>query len=327
MENRGKSFFFLVLFLVSVGIEVALASFRVEVTPVVGADRFETAVRIYEHFFRGERPRTFILTAGYGPNQEEWSPDALCAAPLASVLGSPLFLTRPNSIDPVTLSAIASGGFESGIVVGGPGAVSESVVSEIAKRGIKMKRLGGVDRYHTSALVAQEIKLLMSRNPELCFIASGENFPDAVAAGFLAGRLRAPVLLTRKNSVPFAVKAALNSLNIQRCVITGGEAAVSRSVESSLPSPVRIAGSDRYETSARLVRFAVETHGFSTEALFLATGEAFPDALLVSPAASACNSCVLLASPRPQKQELTLELLSDCLKPGRIYLVGRLRIE
>lgn len=325
-EQRFKKFVFLLICISLLFNQLAFASLEAETHSLCGSNRFETAVLVYREFFAERSPETFVLAAGYGPSFQDWSPDAVCASVLATVLDAPLFLTRRDSLDKQTLSEIESGGFKKAFVVGGESAVSSSVVVELAKRGVEVKRIGGIDRFHTSALVAQQLKLILGKNPEICFVVSGENFPDAVSSGFLAGKLQAPILLTKSSSIPFAVRAALNSLNIKKCVISGGEGAVSKAVERYLPSPVRICGLNRYETSMKLVRYAVEELGFSTETVFLATGETFSDALVISSAASLEGNCVLIVPPVPEKQATSVQFLAEFIRPRRIYLVGGLKI-
>src|SRR3712207_1457604 len=57
-------------------------------------------------------------------------------------------------------------------------------------------RIAGADRYSTAAQVA-----LATFAPDLdnIIVASGENFPDGLAASGLAGAVDAPVLLTASN--------------------------------------------------------------------------------------------------------------------------------
>lgn len=87
-------------------------------------------------------------------------------------------------------------------------------------------RLSGADRYETAAEVSA------AWTPEetvTVFLASGENYPDALSMGastFLEG----PLLLTRRDALPQATIDELDRLQPCFVVVVGGEAAVSDAV-------------------------------------------------------------------------------------------------
>lgn len=90
------------------------------------------------------------------------------------------------------------------------------------------------------------------------FIATGENFPDALGAAAAAGPALAPVLLVQTGAIPSETLAELNRLAPETIYIVGGTAVVSQAVEDALvalsfaPTVVRIAGTNRYDTAATL---------------------------------------------------------------------------
>ena len=88
------------------------------------------------------------------------------------------------------------------------------------------------------------------------YVATGENFPDALGAGPVAAIVKGPILLVAQNSIPGETAAELTRLAPDRIVIVGGTAVVSSSVEAGLvayaPTVERIAGANRYDTAARL---------------------------------------------------------------------------
>lgn len=144
-------------------------------------------------------------------------------------------------------------------------------------------RLAGEDRYETA------VEIVMSRftsNKDV-IIASGENYPDALSAAGLAGTLECPLLLVRKDSIPPVVAGALVDLNAENLIIVGGTAAVSSAVENAFKADYaveRIWGEDRYATAAAIATEIVELNGDGYTGLaFLARGDAYPDALAVSP--------------------------------------------
>ncbi|MBA2696811.1 MAG: cell wall-binding repeat-containing protein [Actinobacteria bacterium] len=88
--------------------------------------------------------------------------------------------------------------------------------------GTGVARLSGTDRFGTAAVIAQ------SYPPGLdtVYVASGLNFPDALAGAALAGKNNAPVLLVKPDEIPEQSTTALDTLNPKRIVILGGTSAV-----------------------------------------------------------------------------------------------------
>jgi len=93
---------------------------------------------------------------------------------------------------------------------------------------------------------------------EVVYIATGDNFPDALGAGAVAGVNAGPVLLVQQNAIPAPILAELNRLQPEKIIIVGGTGVISDSVKSALeslgfgPTVERIAGADRYATAAAL---------------------------------------------------------------------------
>ena len=91
------------------------------------------------------------------------------------------------------------------------------------------------------------------------FIATGNDFPDAIAVGPVAALHEAPLLLTRPTSLPDVTSRALHRLDPDRVVILGGHSVVGTGVEEMLQARfaevVRLAGSDRYATAAAISRW------------------------------------------------------------------------
>lgn len=160
---------------------------------------------------------------------------------------------------------------------------------------IPTSRLAGVDRFATSAAIAAEYPTFPPGTGAV-FIASGLDFPDALSAAPLAGYVGAPLLLTRPDSLPDAIRAEVIRLAPAYIFVIGGTGVVSDAVFDELSTLAqfvdRIGGSDRYETSRMLVaRYLVPV-----DELFIATGTGFADALAAAPAAGCVGSPVLLVN-------------------------------
>lgn len=170
-------------------------------------------------------------------------------------------------------------------------------------------RYAGADRYDTAKLIAEGT----FGTADNVLIATGQNFPDALAGNFYAGFKAGPVLLTEKASVPAITKTALQNLKAKNVTILGLTDAVSAAVENDLKDDAstnaaggnlvvtRIGGADRYETARLLATASGTTVGSvdGAKTAIVATGDKFPDALSAGPGAYANNLPVILTNGAP----------------------------
>jgi len=157
-------------------------------------------------------------------------------------------------------------------------------------------RTSGADRYATAIAISEST--FAPDSVSTAILATGMNFPDALAASGLAGAVGSPVLLVGA-SVTASLTAELDRLGVTDVVIVGGESAVSASVATQLAENYtvdRIAGSDRYITAAYVASRINELTG-NTSFAFFARGDSFADALAVSPIAYSGAIPVLLVRP------------------------------
>ena len=200
------------------------------------------------------------------------------------------------------------------------GAALVETPSPAAAAGMTVNRHGGVDRYATAALVSARH---FAPGVAVAYVATGANFPDALAGGPAAARVGAPILLVSATDVPAATRQELTRLRPGRIVVLGGPGVVADGVAAALDAydtgggVTRIGGADRYAT-ASLVSRATFTPGVGTA--YVATGLAFPDALVGGAAAARAGSPVLLTKPASLPSSTESELRR--LAPGRIVVLG-----
>jgi putative cell wall-binding protein len=161
--------------------------------------------------------------------------------------------------------------------------------------------IAGANRYGTAAAVAAAAFPTGTVNG-IAVLASGENFPDGLAAAGLAGDVGGPVLLTPAASLAPETINALGSLHVNTVDVVGGAAAVSANVISQLKGfgyNVNVySGADRYATAAAVAAQMATIlpigsfNGIPTA--FLATGLNFPDALSAGSPAYAAHLPILL---------------------------------
>ncbi|MDQ2941832.1 MAG: cell wall-binding repeat-containing protein, partial [Chloroflexota bacterium] len=149
----------------------------------------------------------------------------------------------------------------------------------LAGSGPVVTRIFGANRYATAALVSQRNVPTPGAGVAAVYIATGENFPDALGGVPAAGKRGASILLVQKNVIPAETQTELNRLNPAKIFLLGGTGVISTAVENSLATDfgtvTRLAGANRYATAA-----AVAVNDFNTAAeVIIATGEGFADAL------------------------------------------------
>jgi putative cell wall-binding protein len=179
------------------------------------------------------------------------------------------------------------------VILGGTSAVSSSVASRLAScTDGWTSRISGSNRYATAAAVSD---VFLEPPTNVVYVATGANFPDALAGSAAAGSgSGGPVLLVKQNSIPSETAQELSRLEPDAIVVLGGTAAISQKVANALRSygsVVRVAGSDRYSTGALVSQFAFPA---GADTAYVATGTNFPDALGGGPTAVVARGPVLL---------------------------------
>ena len=253
---------------------------------VDGDDRVETGIKISQKNY--DKAKTVIVV------RHDLFPDSMTASVLAKLKDAPILLNPTNKLDPRVGAEIKRLGAEEVIIVGGPNSISEKVRGDLKAydKDKDVERIAGVDRYGTSEMVARRVTGITGKK-NTGVIASGQVFPDALSVGTFASRDGYPILLVKKNLVPDQVVRAIKDLDINKTYIAGGTNTISKSTEAKLPGVLeRMAGKDRYETSVAIAKSKFKD---STEA-FIASGEEFADALVISPISGKYNRPTLLAS-------------------------------
>lgn len=241
------------------------------VTRVAGADRYGTSAAVAEAW-SAKQAVVFVVSG-------QTYPDALSAAGRAGYVNAPVLLTRRDSIPAPTAQALRRLRADRVVVVGGTAAVSATVARQLGRYAERpVERVAGPDRYATSAVLAAKYS---AGRPKV-FLASGEDFPDALAGSALAGDLEVPLLLTRRDRLDPVTAARLRKLAPGQVVVLGSSGAVSDAVAKQAAASSttgrwsRLAGADRYATAEVIAK------QFPRRAsrLYVASGQRFPDALV-----------------------------------------------
>ncbi len=270
------------------GLELAPPT-ELQVVRHSGANRYETSLKMLSSATPGA---PIFVATGIG------FADALSAAPAAALEGGRVVLTHPRNVDPQLIAQITAKAPKDIYVIGGTNAVSTAV--ENALKGIagaEVTRIAGSSRYDTSLRIYD--KFFAGEDFNKAFVATGRDFPDALAASAAAGAVDAPVVLVngKAATVPTDVTDRLTADKVELTLIAGGKGAVSQGIENELKAKVgevtRLSGSDRLATSVAINAWVDSKLDTSlVKDVYVATGASYPDAL--SAAAPAGNPAARL---------------------------------
>ncbi|PKQ20552.1 MAG: hypothetical protein CVT66_04370 [Actinobacteria bacterium HGW-Actinobacteria-6] len=293
--------------------------FTPESERLAGINRVGTAVEVSKETFSSGASTVVIASKANFP-------DALCGAPLAHSLKAPIILTDPRSLEASAAEEITRLGATKAVLLGSESALSAAVASQVSAilgKPRTVKRLGGTNRYETAVLIQREMAAVRGV-PARVVVASGVDFPDALAISPLAAKKNMPILLTHPTVLTPVTADAIAASGATSAIIVGSDAAVSVSVAISVsaltPWVSRLGGDDRWQT-ARIIGEYAQTQGMSLERFVVCTGENFPDALAGGVLAARVNGLLLLteADALPSATSSLLNPMPDTI---RWYILG-----
>ncbi len=218
---------------VSTSVEASLAALvggPSHVVRVAGTDRYDTAGKVAGKVKQlvGAVPRVFVASGA------DFA-DALSVSPAAYALRAPIILTRQAALPMPSRTALLAMGASSAVIAGGTGAVSEAVRAEVAGIIPDTARIAGIDRYDTCVRVT-EWSVTQGMSNSVVSVATGRDYPDALAGGAMTGRLGGVMLLTDPNQLPPVVATYLGTLSSgwPHVYYLGGTAAVSTAVRDEI---------------------------------------------------------------------------------------------
>jgi putative cell wall-binding protein len=207
------------------------------VSRLQGGDRYSTAVAIAEatidRLGAAYDGMAFVSTG-------ENFPDALGASPLAAASNWPIYLTDKEVFTTVTRTSMSTHGVTDALILGSTAAVSTAVEASLDTLfggSDHTTRLQGDNRYETAAVIAQwGVDNVYGLGWNNLAIATGENYPDALAGGVLQGQSGSVMLLTPMASLHAAVAAKLTAEKdtITEVRYLGSTNAVSTAVRTSV---------------------------------------------------------------------------------------------
>lgn len=315
---------------------VVLQPRSVEQFRTFGDDRFSGAVEMSKaNYYVDGQGQTTVPANGvpvvYIANGLNY-PDALSAGPAAIKQDGVLLLVLPTSIPAVVSTELTRLHPQKIVIVGGPASVSDDVEAQLRTNAVHdgyptvVSRQSGGDRFEASRNLALTVwgKAVDGKGAKNVFIATGNNFPDALVSGPAAGSVDAPVILVNGtlSQLDGATAQLLADLGATDVTLVGGPGSVSVGIEASLDDlvgshhVVRYSGDDRYEAAA-----AVSAAFFpNADTMFLATGSNYPDALTGAPLAAVFDAPIYLARTTCIPEVVVSQLLASNVQA--LWLLG-----
>lgn len=198
---------------VSDGVLRALRALVPNTERLYGPDRYATSAAVVKRFF--PKAQTILLSTGRG------YADALVAGATAGRLDVPTLLIdgRKLALATADLNRFTAMGVRDIVLAGGHGSISIQIEQQLRTAGFEVRRLGGASRYETAVHLMDRAS---AEPPAEILLASGDNFPDALAAATLAAQTNAELYLTRAACVPTAPQRAIQaSTHLPRTAVGG----------------------------------------------------------------------------------------------------------
>ena len=176
-------------------------------------------------------------------------------------------------------------------------------------------RIAGKNRYESAAQISRE----QFTNAKKVIVVNSQKYADALSATTLSDG-RYSILYTEKDSLTTATRNEIQRLNPIEVYLLGGKQSISDGIENILKKyankVTRIAGKDRYETSAKVAAMSNKKN------IVIASGENFSDPLYASSYAYSNNAKILLSSGKTLSRETRDYLLRNKSKIGNVTVVG-----
>lgn len=275
---------------------------------------------------------TMSVIVSEGFTSSEWAvlatgenfADALVASSVAGALDAPIILTKTNKLSDQASNQLESLGVKYVYIMGGESAVSKNVENTLKAKGLTVGRIEGGSRQATSIAALTKVDELGKLTERTVIIATGKNFADALSIGPMSYRFAMPILLTKNDGTLTndQIKAC-KRLGVNCALVLGGTNSVSDKVWDQLGlvedrDGVRVAGNNRYETSAKIAQYE-SLLGFGVTHVGIATGENYPDALAGVPLCGKSKSQLLLVK---NEKSVTLDRIKGSTSIETGYVLG-----
>lgn len=213
---------------ISTEVEKQLSAMGMTIKRFSGPDRYDTALAVAKEVGTGQG---IFVTSGL-----EFA-DTLAVAPIAAAKGMPILLVPGDDLTTNEKSFLAKLKSARTVIVGGETEIPISIQNQLPSP----ERIDGADVYERNAALLQYFKDSIDQSST--YVATGEDFPDALSAAALAQKGKNGLVLVKGNQIPAPVETYLTSKVIRQITVFGGEGVISPETEytlTTLPALVAI---------------------------------------------------------------------------------------
>ena len=214
--------------IINADVEESLAA-DYNVSRVDGENRYDTAANLAKLF---DSPEKVYVANGADGNAFS---DALTSSALAGSEDVPVLLTKPDAVPEVTAAALEELAPAEIVVIGGEETINQETYEALGATD----RLGGANKFETASAISETY----AADVATVYVATANDYPDALASSSLAGSTDVPVVVVKgahdesEDKIPGVIKDALKRLSPENVVIVGGPEAIDASVEEWLKDP------------------------------------------------------------------------------------------
>jgi putative cell wall-binding protein len=277
---------------------------------LAGNDRYETSAVISKN---GWQTADVVVIA-----RGDDFPDGLAGGPLAYKFDAPLLLTQKDQLPAPVKQEIDRLKPQKAYILGGPKVISDGVEQVLKGNGITVERIYGADR----AATATEIAKIIGAPTGKAVIATGRNFPDALAVSPIAAANNMPILFVYGSTMPAATLQALQDMQITSVDILGGDKIIPQAIADKLKNMGitvrRIYGGNRELTAVEIAK----AYGGVSDGVFVATGYDYADALSVAPLAAKKGQPLLLCSKDKVDKDVSAYIRNSALTIDKVTVAG-----
>lgn len=205
---------------IPIKIENFLTNADYTVKRIAGRDRYDTSIKIAEEL--GDSSEIAITTGS------DYA-DALSIGPIAAEKQMPIILVPKDTITNNIQSYISSKNITKTYVIGGSDIISEDIMNKF----INPERIIGQDKYCRNIAILN--KFTDAYQHDIIYLATGENFADALTGAVYSAKNNGAVTLVKSN-LPASTRKYLeeNITSSTTFTVFGGEGAVPLSLVKTI---------------------------------------------------------------------------------------------
>lgn len=192
-----------------------LHNMGIDTSRLAGRDRYETSIDVAQQF--SDISEIAIATG------EDFA-DALSISSIAADKNMPVILVPKNNIGSDTQAFIKNNNITKTYVIGSSAIISDNV----AKQFTEAERITGATKYDRNINIINRFQ--PDINGDKVFLATGNDYADALAGAAYAAKVNSPIVLVSNNLNMTTREYLFANISGKDVIILGGEGAVSGSV-------------------------------------------------------------------------------------------------